>query len=631
MTHDETPERTVPAPPAADHRPARPPMPHAHRIGRRELILGLAGGLPLAAALPRLAGRGGSGGNDPRDAAQASSPVASTPATASGEMIGKLRVVRGQRPTYGAEPTAGGGIQIMLTAGNNLNFNPAAFRQDFQVLAAHLDPLVWIDEVTMEPTPWLAERWEWTDDGETITYTLRDDVAWHDGDPLTAEDVAFSLTVHRDDVDSAVRNLFTTMEAAEALDERTVRVRLTSPDGNWLRNASSQFIVQYQQYREHWERRPEGERTLSDFDWRRHAPLGTGPWLVDHRGEESIIFARNDDYWAGPPHLDSQTLSWSTDPVDRLVAWTGGTTDILWPIRPSDVDTASETTGWLYVADAASVMFAAFNFDNPARDPADLLGDIRIRRALSLAIDRERYAREVFRGFIHAEAAGTIAQPWAHDETLTNPPRDVAQARALLAEAGWEDQDGDGYVEGEDGNPLVLTCIVQNNQRPELLAVLERIGPDLKEAGVSLIVQRLGPDQFRDRWVQSHEFDLVAYAYNLFPGFTDFDLYGSAWDIRENSQGWNPGGYRNEEVDAAIADILVAYDPGEQRDALIRLQRAADEDLFGLWFGFPRDLILVRPDLLGFQPNPMWQTWDTRKLWRPSEFGQPDPLSGDGG
>ncbi len=541
-------------------------------------------------------------------------------------MLGRLRVVRDQRPIYNLEPSPGGGIQVMLTAGDNLNFNPAAFRQDFQILASHLDPLVWIDEVTMEPIPWLAEAWQWQDDGRTLSIRLRDNVSWHDGEPLTADDAVFSLIVHRDDVDSAVRNLFTNMEAVEVVGRRTLHVRLSSPDGNWLRNASSQFIMQRKQYQAHWEGRPEGERTLSDFNWQRDAPIGTGPWRVGRRGNSSIAFSRNDDYWAGPPHLDHQTLSWNTDPVDRLVAWTGGTTDILWPIRPSDVDTASGTTGWLYVADAASVMFAAFNFNNPARGTPDLLGDVRLRRALSLAIDRERYARDVFRGFIRADAAGTVAQPWAHDETLTNPARDVAQARALLAEAGWEDADGDGYVEGADGNPLVLTCIVQNDQRPELLAVLDSIVSDLKEAGVSLIIQRLGPDQFRDRWVQTHQFDLIAFAYNLFPGFTDFDLYGSAWDIRENSQGWNPGGYRNEDVDAAIDDVLAAFDPDQQREALARLQRAADEDLFGLWFGFPQDLILVRPELLGFQPNKTWQTWDTRKLWRPSEFGQPDSI-----
>jgi peptide/nickel transport system substrate-binding protein len=509
---------------------------------------------------------------------------------------------------------------MVLTAGDNLNFSPVAFRQDFQILASLLDPLVWIDEVTMEPKPWLAKSWKWSDKGQTITYTLRDDVTWHNGDPLTADDVAFSLTVARDDIDSAVRNFFTNMAGADVLDTHTVRVRLTSPDGSWLLNASNQFIVQQKQYAEHWNNLPEGERTLSDYSWKLQAPRGTGPWVVGKRSDTAIEFSRNADYWAGPPNLDNLRFTWNTDATNRLVAWTGGTSDLLWPIRPSDIDTASQTTGWLYAADAASVMFAAFNFNNPARDPADLLSDLRLRQALSLAIDRERYAREVFRDFIHADAAGTVAQPWAHDDSLVNPPRDVAKAKELLRKSGWEDKDGDGFVERTKGKPLVLTAIVQNDDRPELIAILNSIIADLKEVGVSLVVQQLGADQFRQRWTQSHEFDLIAYAYNLFAGFSDFDLYGSKWDIRQNSQGWNPGGYKNKDVDKLIGQILEAYDLDQQRDLLVKLQQLTNEDLFGLWFGFPQDLILVRPALLGFQPNKMWQTWDTRKLWRPGAF-----------
>jgi ABC-type transport system substrate-binding protein len=149
----------------------------------------------------------------------------------------------------------------------------------------------------------------------------------------------------------------------------------------------------------------------------------------------------------------------------------------------------------------------------------------------------------------------------------------------------------------------------------------------MKEVGVALDVQRLGADQFRDRWTATHDFDLIAFAYDLYPGFTDFDLYGSAWDIRVNSQGFNPGGYHNTDVDAAIADYFAATDLDAAREALVRLQRAANDDLFGLFFGFPQNLVLVRPDVLGFQPNMQWETWDTRKLWRianPIETDQPE-------
>ncbi len=578
------------------------------RASRRVVLAGLgATGVPLLAA--------GQGRRAAVGRARQATPVA--------EMLGALELVREERPTYAARPEPGGRLRLLRppvgTEADQLNFSPVAFRQDFQVLASHLDPLVWADEVTMEPRPWLAERWEWSADGTTITYSLRTDVRWHDGEPLTADDVVFSLLIARDDVDSGVRNFFVLMDEAEAVDEGTVRVSLTEADGGWLLNASNLFIVQRAQYIEHWQSRPEGERTLSGYDWGTRAPLGTGPWTVRGRGVAGVELRRHEDYWAGPPHLDTLSVGWEEDADERLEAWREGEADLLWPLRSADLPEVEDVPGRLYVADAASVMFAAFNFDNPARQVPDLFDDVRVRRALSQAIDRSRYAQEVFRGFVRHEAAGTVAQPWAHDPTIVNPPRDVAAARNLLAEAGWADRDDSGVLENRAGFTFEITAILRDDSRPELVRVLRSVADDFKEIGVRLEVQSLDPEKFRDRWISRRDYDLIAYAYDLFPGFTDFDLYGSGWDIRLNPQGWNPGGYRNEAVDQAIAEALAAVDLATQREALGRLQRAANEHLFGLWFGFPQDLILVRPEILGFQPNKLWQTWDTRKLWRRSD------------
>src|SRR5262249_8458028 len=146
------------------------------------------------------------------------------------------------RPVYDGPPVEGDELRLLRAAGNNGDFAPAAFRQDFQIMASYLDPLVWIDEVTMEPVPWLAKSWEIDGKGTTITYPLRDDVVWHDGSPVQARDVVFSLYVYRDDLDSAVRNFFTNMDAVEAPDQTTVKVKLTAPDANWFFNASSQFV-----------------------------------------------------------------------------------------------------------------------------------------------------------------------------------------------------------------------------------------------------------------------------------------------------------------------------------------------------------------------------------------------------
>jgi ABC-type transport system substrate-binding protein len=277
----------------------------------------------------------------------------------------------------------------------------------------------------------------------------------------------------------------------------------------------------------------------------------------------------------------------------------------------------------LYAADAPIVMFAQFNRNNPARPNAGLLNDIRIRRALSLMVDRNRYAQDLFLGFIDTEAAGTFPQPWLRDTTQTNPTLSRRTARELLNEAGFQRQ-SNGTTIDPDGEPFSINVITRIDARFEMRAALRMIADDFAQMGVTLRVEELGSEAFNERWIRGHDFDLIAFSYQTYAGFTDFDLYGSNWDIRINPQGWNPGGYSNATVDRAIRDALNANTLESVVDALEDLQVAVNDDLFGLWLGFPQDLVLTQPDVLGFQPVMHWQTWHTRKLWR-RPVGAPVP------
>lgn len=579
-------------------------------LTRRALVGGAVVLSPLVGAPKYLPLRA----RQPWGATPVSGDIATPSATPS--LSTGLIIEREQRPTYDGPPTRGGTLRLLRPPMSRDDFSPVAFRQDFQVSISYLDPLLRPDEVTMEPRPWLAERWWWSEAGRVITYTLRRDVTFHDNAPLSAVDVAFSFYVYRDDVDSGVRNQFASMVAAEALDERTVRVTLAQPDGGWLFAASTQLVFQRRQYASLWESRPVGERTLTGFDWARTPPVGTGPWRLSEWNDAGVSFERNDDYWAGAPAFDRLTIGWEEDQADRISAWRERSADVVWPVTGEEIEPLAETPGRLYVADAAAVLFVAFNFANPARSDPGIFADIRVRRALSLAIDRDRYADEIFGGFIRHRAAGTLAQPWANDPELTTPRQDLERARELLAEAGWQDLDGDGTLDNPFGERFAISAIVREDARPELPPLLRSVRRDFEELGVELTIASLGPDEFEQRWLVERDFDLIAFAYDLYPGFTDFDLYGSAWDVRTNPQGFNPGGYENAAVDAAIDDALVAVDLDEQRERLRDLQREVDDDLFALWFGFPRELILVVPDVLGFRPNKVWQTADTRTMWR---------------
>lgn len=546
------------------------------------------------------------------------SPLASPVATPAGpEMVGALLVERGESFTYAGRPADGNRLTLFVSGdGEFPNLSPPSFRHDYLISASYLDPLLWIDDQTMEPKPWLATSWQWDESGEIITLNLRDDVVWHDGSPFRASDVTFSFNIYRDDYDSNVRNIFNQMEWIKAVDDTTLEVKLLTPDANWLLNAATQLVFQRAQYRKHWASREAGERTLADFRWGTALPVGTGPWKVTSVSADGVEFVRNDDYFATPPHHKSLTLISTSSSEERFDRWNDGDGDLLGQVQVTDLPHLQSTPGTLYVTHGANVMFAAFNFANPSRAFPDLLGDLRIRKALSLAIDRSRYAGDLFLNMIRQEQAGTIAQPWANDPSVTTPGRNTTEARKLLAEAGLTDLNNDGFFEDFNGEPLTISVIVQDSAQPALIQVLQGLVPDFEDVGVHLDVRVLDAESFAASWMVSRDYDLIAYAYPLYPGFTDFDLYGSDYDIRSNVQGWNPGGYHNEQADDLIRQQLVTVDLERQREVLSELQNVVNDDLFALWFGFPDELVIARADIQGFQPNKYLSTWNTRLLWR---------------
>ena len=541
-------------------------------------------------------------------------PIAGGEPPANREQESRLTIVEGAAES-GGDPVRGGAIRLVRPGGSLANFNPAAFAQDRQIPLSYLEPLVRPDAVTLAPEPWLARGWEWRSGGRELIFQLRDDVGWHDGVLLTAADAAFSFEVYRDDLDSAVAGLFALVESIEATGERELRVGFSERDANWLANVATLPLMSRNQYEAFWREQSAGARSLTGFNWTASLPVGTGPWQLAAWDGSAVRFERYAEYWHEPALLDGLEVVGEDGGRNRLDAWIGGDSALLWPVRAQSIDTIADGPGALHAVPAASVMFAAFNFASPNQVNGTVWGDLRVRQAASLAIDRQRYADEVFGGFIRWDAAGTVAQPWANDPALLSPPYNPALAAILLGEAGWIDYNGDGFREDVNGVPFTVVAIARDDSRPELAGVLARVSRDWAKVGIALTVEFLPGEEFDSRWIQRRDYDLIAYAYDLLPGFTDFDLYGSAWDIRRNPAGWNPGGYSNPEADAAIAEFLDSVSVTRQAGALRRLQATVNDDLFGLWFGFPNDLVLVEAGVDGFAPDLAWQTARTSELW----------------
>ncbi len=312
------------------------------------------------------------------------------------------------------------------------------------------DTLVTYDQ-NGEVIPSLAEKWEISEDGMTYTFTLRDDVKFSDGTPLTAEQVKTSILAAAHNLGSfngSYGKLTTLVESMEALDDLTLRMQLTQPYYgalNDLTMGNPLSIVGTSAFNE----------DLSLSDLAKTQTVGTGPYM--YMGETdgtSYTFVRNPYYWGETPKADRFVVKVITDNDAKVLALRSGEIDAVLGSTRLSYDAYGEldqTPGFGAATDAKVSMTRYLGF-NLSAAPFD---DVRVRQAVNYALDRELLCEAVFQGI--EQSAYTLLsaeKPYCNVE-VTTYAHDIEKAKALMEEAGWVDLDGDGVRE-KDGVRLEM-------------------------------------------------------------------------------------------------------------------------------------------------------------------------------
>jgi peptide/nickel transport system substrate-binding protein len=343
-------------------------------------------------------------------------------------------------------------------------------------------PLLRYDEAK-QPRPWLAERWDTVrvaPDTLRLTFHLRRDVRWHDGVPTTAEDVRFTYQRMLDPRVGFPRKGFLERWSpdVEVVDSFTVRFRLRA-HAEFLDFWSWDVVLPAHLLRDV----PPGEIRNHSFGQR---PIGNGPFrFLRHVHGQEIVFEANPDFpkaLGGRPHLDRIIFRVIPDATARLTEFLVGGIDLL-VLAPEHVARARTARGARLVEYPHSAWTQiAWNTRRPPFD------DRRVRRALSLAIDRRAIVDGVLHGY--AEPGRWTATPmhWQYDpeDPETEPRYAPKEAQRLLREAGWEDLDGDGVLEDRQGRPFRFTLLSfrGSSTHPRSATVLQsqlrRIGVDMR-------------------------------------------------------------------------------------------------------------------------------------------------------
>lgn len=405
-----------------------------------------------------------------------------------------------------------------------------------------------LTEAGLRYRPGLAERWDWSEDGRTLSYTLKPGLVWSDGAPLTARDVAFTWSLIADE--RVASNWFDesrSIAQVQAIDDRTVAFTFVNA-GNpeLLQSFTIRGVVP--------------EHALRDADrasLRGHpsgtAPLSSGPWIVsDWKNNEKLVLEPNPKNTALPqPRLSRIITRIIPEYSTRLIELQNGGVDYLPALEVTDVPMIKRDYPQfdLIRTESESMRYIGWNMRDPRfADPA-------VRRALTLAIDREKLLNDMMT--VDGErygrpCVGTVPPNFGDwfNADIAPLPADPAQAAALLGGAGWSDTNNDGVLD-RDGAPLAFGLLVQNGI-PQSQQIAVYVQAALAKVGVKMEIQSVEPNHFSAR-ARQHDFDAILWSFGARAPVDPTIQWHSAGQ-------YNWMGYADPETDKLLDELRLTTD-----------------------------------------------------------------------
>jgi peptide/nickel transport system substrate-binding protein len=403
--------------------------------------------------------------------------------------------------------------------------------------------------------PGLAERWE-IPDPLTYVFHLHPGVRFHDGRPLTSRDVKWTFdSLLQSKIPSSKGDSYRFVDHIDAPDDLTVVFHLKEPFATLLWNLSEGAIGIV----------PYGSGT----EITRH-PIGSGPFrFVSAELDKEVVLERNPDYWAEKPRIERVRFLVVPDENTIALELRKGSADAAMNAVNPDVVLTLERDPQLAVLRAPGTVIAYLSFN--LRDP--ILQDVRVRRAIAYAIDRQPIVEYLLRGF--AEPANSIlpTQSWAYDGKVPVYNHDPAKARALLDAAGYPEKNGTRFH-------LVMKTSSQEGTRL-LVAVLQQ---QLRDVGITLDIRTF---EFATFYADVSRGLFQLYSMRWIGGNEDPDIFDYVFHSSKiPPKGGNRGFYLSARVDSLIDHARQEIDPQIRKELYAEIQQILAEEVpsINLWY-----------------------------------------------
>jgi peptide/nickel transport system substrate-binding protein len=410
-------------------------------------------------------------------------------------------------------------------------------------------------------SPWGAKSWEFSDDHKTLTFHLRDDVYWHDGVKMTADDVAYSFSIHKNPACAwSIIRWLDHITSVTAVDPFTVVVKFDEvypyqlTDANVFRPLPKHLL----------ENIPPEEMRNAEFN---RNPVGNGPFKFKKWVPQQYIeLEANDNYFLGRPNLDRVIWKVIPDRTNLLTQIETGEIDFYHHFPPEAYERISRNPDLkIYRFPSRSYTYVAWNLKDP------LFANRNVRRALNMAINRREIIDQLFYGLGVPAPGPFLSFLWAYNPNLRQLPYDPAESRRILAQEGWKDTDGDGWLD-KDGVTFEFTMKTNENnvERKDITVILQ---DRFKSLGIKVKPVYLEWTMFVNE-VQDRNFQSAVSGWNV--GIkADLTTY---WHSSAINDKFNYVSYSNPRVDELIDEAKVEMDRDKAKEMWSEAQQLIVDD-----------------------------------------------------
>lgn len=407
--------------------------------------------------------------------------------------------------------------------------------------------------------PAIASDYEISDDAKTYAFTLRDDVKFHDGTTVTAEDVKYSIDRYAE-VQGETSAFCSVADSTEIKDDKTILVHLKEGYTEFLSMMTVIAIVP-----------KANDSTLLDN------PIGTGPFkFVSTSAGENIVMERYDEYWGEKAHLDQVTFKFIADVDTAYMELQAGTIDVLRYLTTDQVDGLSDA----YNIYEGSMNLVHGMYLNNEYEP---LSNVKVRQALCYAVDRDAVNNFLFGG--KSKIIGTHMIPafakYYNEDTLNAYPYDPAKAKELLAEAG--------YADGFDLELKVASSYSQHVNTCQIIA------EQLKAVGINATINQVEWNTWLEEVNTNGDFQATVIGFDI-SSLSPADLLRRfTSDSPKNFMH-----YYSDEFDQAFNEAYATVDDEKKVELYKKAQQILTDDAASVWIEDPANLVAMNKKFAGY-------------------------------